>query len=100
MQASADEDILLRAGREHRVLISADSDFAAILAWRGAAAPSVILIRGPSPARAEDVVNLLVTNLPDLARHLDDGCIAVFKGGRIRVRLLPISPEQDAVNLG
>lgn len=100
MQASADEDILLRAGQERRVLISADSDFAAILAWRGAAAPSVILIRGPSPARAEDVVNLLGTNLPALARHLDDGCIAVFKGGRIRVRLLPISPEQDAVNLG
>lgn len=100
MQASADEDILLRASQERRVLISADSDFAAILAWRGAAAPSVILIRGPSPARAKDVVSLLVTNLPALAKSLDNGCIAVFKGGRIRVRLLPISPEQDAGNLG
>ena len=80
--------------------ISADSDFAALLAWRGAAEPSVILIRGPSPARAKDVVGLLVANLPGLARYLDDGCIAVFKGGRIRVRLLPISLEQDAVQPG
>ena len=49
MQESADEDILLRAGQERRVLISADSDFAALLAWRGAAEPSVILIRGRLP---------------------------------------------------
>ena len=80
--------------------ISADSGFVAILAWKGAAAPFVILIRGPSPARAEDEVNLLGTNLPALARHRDDGCIAVFKAGRIPVRLLPITPEQDAANLG
>lgn len=97
MEASPDSQVLTRAASESRILISADTDFGAILATREAAKPSLILFRGESHRRAADQGKHLLINLPLLAEHLERGSIVVFQKTKIRVRKLPIgiwNPEE------
>jgi predicted nuclease of predicted toxin-antitoxin system len=93
MQAALDEEILERAAREGRILVTADSDFAMLLALEGGREPSVILVREPTVVRPDQYTGLLLANLPVLESSLERGCIIVFKAGRIRVRQLPISED-------
>jgi predicted nuclease of predicted toxin-antitoxin system len=48
MHAAKDEEILARALEEDRIVVSADSDFSAILAAQEAERPSFILFRDPN----------------------------------------------------
>jgi len=94
MQAATDEEIFDRAAVEHRVLISADTDFGTLLAMRQDSKPSVILFRRVSQRRPEVQVGLLEANLPNLIDSLEKGSIVVIEETRVRLRLLPISgPE-------
>jgi predicted nuclease of predicted toxin-antitoxin system len=88
---ASDEVIFARAGEEDRILVSADSDFAALLALRAARRPSFILFREPDLTRAESYFERLVSTLATLEPDLHRGCVAVFRSGRIRVRTLPFS---------
>jgi hypothetical protein len=72
-------------------LISADSDFGAILAAQDAGRPSFILFRDPNLMIAADYVDILLSALPILVPELASGCVAVFRNGRQRVRKLPFS---------
>lgn len=90
MQTAADELVLQRAVEEDRVVVSADTDFGALLAAQEASRPSFILFRNTDLVRAEDYVDALLPSLPLLERELVNGCIAVFRSGRLRVRRLPI----------
>ena len=82
MQAATDEDIFERAGVEHRVLISADTDFGTLLAMRQDSKPSVILFRRVSQRRPEVQVGLLEANLPNLIDSLERGRIRQVRVAR------------------
>jgi predicted nuclease of predicted toxin-antitoxin system len=83
-----------RASLEERILVSAYTDFGAILAVARKAKPSFILFRELNVVRVQDYVSLIPGSLPLLETDLAAGCVAVFRHGRIRVRNLPFSASQ------
>jgi predicted nuclease of predicted toxin-antitoxin system len=93
IQSAQDVQILARALQEDRILVSADSDFSAILAAQEAHHPSFILFRDPNLLDAQDYIDFLLPALPMLELELLSGCVAVFRHGRLRVRKLPFSVE-------
>jgi predicted nuclease of predicted toxin-antitoxin system len=62
MQAAKDEAVLAYARSEARVLISADTDFGALLARSGSQSPSVLLIRRLAGRRAVDQSAIIQAN--------------------------------------
>jgi len=90
LQAAEDALILERAGIEERVVVSADSDFAMLLALSRRSKPSFILFREADIIRAEEYADRILECVPLLESDLDAGCVVTFRRGRIRVRSLPI----------
>ena len=66
MHAAKGEEILARALEEDRIVVSADSDFSAILAAQEAAGTSFIPFRDPNLLVAHDYINILLSGLPVL----------------------------------
>jgi predicted nuclease of predicted toxin-antitoxin system len=90
MQAAEDEAIFKRAQLENRVIISSDTDFAAMLSIQRQTKPSVILFRHRTDRRPAKQLELLLANIPAIAEDLERGSIVVLEQSRIRVRSLPI----------
>jgi predicted nuclease of predicted toxin-antitoxin system len=91
MQSADDDEILRLALHEERIVISEDTDFGALLAHSGAAAPSFVLLRSAEPLTPAAQAALLVNALPQIAYELGEGCIAVLTRFRTRIRPLPIT---------
>jgi len=85
-----DAEIFDLAAAEQRTIISADTDFGALLAGRQSTKPSFVLFRRGTQRRPSDQVSLLLANLEDLAESIQNGAVVVFEQDRIRVRALPI----------
>jgi len=90
MAAATDREIMIRARREHRIIISADTDFGTLLAGAKTKFPSFILIRKDFPDDPDEQLDALIPELPILTSALLDGCIVVLDGTRVRIRMLPI----------
>lgn len=86
----SDSEVMSRATAEERVIISADTDFGALLAQSRAVKPSVVLVREFAGLYPPALAELLIANLDLLEADLEAGAIAVFTRRGIRVRMLPI----------
>jgi len=71
-------------------VISADTDFGALLARSRAAKPSVILVRALIDRRPPELAGIIAANLDTIASHVAAGAIAAFTRNGIRVRPLPL----------
>lgn len=92
----ADDSVILeRAEKEHRVVVSADTDFGTLLALRQKSLPSVVLFRGPTSREPTRVAARLIAELPLHEAALEPGCILTIEPHRVRVRKLPIGSNED-----
>jgi len=92
LRDASDDEIVDFATNDSRIIVSADTDFAEILARRAGAGPSFVLLRH-APATVDLQILTLVANLPRIEQELASGAVAVIEPGRIRIRSLPIGAE-------
>jgi len=92
-----DAEIMALAVRVDRVLLSADSDFSALLALRNETKPSFVLFRGPTHRRPAQQVLLLLNALPHIESDLHRGAVVVIAPDRIRVRELPVRGVREPI---
>ena len=92
----APDDVVVAAARDaDAVPISSDTDFGELLARSNANGPSVILQRRQQGRRASEIAPLIVPNLRAVADDLASGAIVVLDDDRVRVRSLPLRPENQ-----
>ena len=91
LQRADDIEIFEKAASEDRIVVSADTDFGALLAARNVQKPSVIQFRGPGSRKPDVLARAILPNLPQLADALQRGSIVTIEPSRVRVRALPIN---------
>jgi len=90
LQAAPDEDVFAEAERDDRVIVSADTDFGALLALRESVSPSFILFRKTTGVRPSVIASQLLDLLSRYRQEIDAGCILTVTNDLIRIRQLPI----------
>ena len=90
LRAASDDEIIDYAISTDRIVISHDTDFGTLLAYRELSKPSFILIRSSDPVDVDHQARLVVANLDAMSDDLGAGAIAVFARGRLRIRRLPL----------
>jgi hypothetical protein len=78
-----------------RIVVSAETDFGALLAASSSRKPSVILFRGEGSRTPEVLARTLLANLSQVTDALESGSIITFEPARVRVRALPIGTRTD-----
>ena len=87
---ASDDEIFDWAAENNDVIITADSDFAMLLATRRTSTPSVGLMRDVADQPPAVHAALLVANLDAIEPDLDTGAIVSLSPSRLRIRALPI----------
>jgi predicted nuclease of predicted toxin-antitoxin system len=89
-QGVPDDGIMALAAAQARVIISADTDFGALLASTRATKPSVILVRALITQRPSQLAATVAGHLDLIEAELLSGAIAAFGRDALRVRPLPL----------
>jgi predicted nuclease of predicted toxin-antitoxin system len=87
---SSDPQIIDLALAEARAIVSADTDFGALLASTSATEPSVILVREVVDRQPRELFELLVGCIEQLEAQLTAGAMVALTGSGARIRLLPL----------
>jgi predicted nuclease of predicted toxin-antitoxin system len=85
-----DGPILAHAASTGRVILSADSDFATLLAVTGRSEPSLVLLRSADRLTPDQQADLIVANIDVVAADLQSGAVVTIGRGHMRVRPLPM----------
>ena len=87
---ATDDQVLASASDGGRTLITADTDFGALLAVTGSAGPSVLLLRRPG-RHASQRADAILGAVESARVHLQGGALVVVEPHRLRIRKLPIT---------
>jgi predicted nuclease of predicted toxin-antitoxin system len=88
-----DDVVLSAAAAERRTLVTADTDFGALLALSRAPTPSVLLLRRGG-RRIEQRAQQILIALEHAAGALESGALVVAQHDFLRIRELPIEPDR------
>jgi predicted nuclease of predicted toxin-antitoxin system len=88
---ASDQEILAYAIDREAVIVTADTDFGALLARARRTEPSVVLVRELLSLPVTGQGRLLAANLDQVRDALAKGAIVVFSQTDIRVRPLPLA---------
>ncbi len=89
LSAAEDTEIIEKAIKENRIVVTLDADFHSILALSNARYPSVIRIR-IERLRAEALTELLLNVVNECQEELEQGAAVTVEPKRIRIRYLPL----------
>jgi len=89
MAAAPDTEILVLGRHDHRIVVTLDADFHALLALSGATSPSVVRIRVEG-LKAEGLVRVVEKVLEEWGEELELGAVVTVDERRSRMRRLPL----------
>ncbi len=91
---NTDDPVILGAAADDaRVIVTADTDFGALLAAGGTSLPSVVMLRSSDHLTPDEQAQLIVTVMTRVGDELEGGAIASVTPERIRLHSLPITPD-------
>ncbi len=90
LATATDSTIFDRAVADELVVVTADSDFAMLLALRRTSSPSVVQLRHVAELGWSEHTELLLANLPTIAEDLQRGVVVSLSPTRLSIRDLPI----------
>lgn len=90
LATATDSEIFDHAVSEGSAIVTADSDFAMLLALRRSTSPSVIQLRHVAELGPDAHVELLLSNLPAIIEELERGVVVSLSPTRLAIRDLPI----------
>jgi len=97
LQRLPDDEILVKARKESRILLTMDLDFGYLLAVTGERLPSVILFR-LGDQRSEIVNDHLADVLANCESDIGNGAIISVSEAAIRVRSLPMLLREEEIS--
>lgn len=89
MHRSLDSEILAKAKKDNRIVLTCDLDFGALLATSGESYPSVVIFRLEDETPS-NMSKRLKQVLAESSETLQSGAIITVEEARHRVRVLPI----------
>jgi predicted nuclease of predicted toxin-antitoxin system len=88
-----DAEILDAAADGARAIVTADTDFGALLAARRTSSPSVVMLRSSDHLTPDEQARLVLAVLARVGDDLEQGAIASVTPERVRLRNLPVAPD-------
>ena len=93
LEASKDKTIMDHAFIDNMIIVSADTDFGALLALNNSTKPSFILFRR-TDKKPSTLLNLLLSIIDTIKVDLEKGAVVVIEDTRVRIRKLPVTKNK------